>query len=99
MPDAIKQVKGVKVDSYGEVEIYEGFPVFFYDVVQPKFSDEDTKIASILKDTLSGKISYDEAKTKLGKSVSQKFFDELQNQVIRPLTINEAFSKIPINNA
>ena len=95
MADAIKQVKGVKVDSYGEVEIYEGFPVFFYDVVQPSFSEEELKLSSILKDTISGKISYDEAKSKLGKGVSQKFFDELQNQIIRPLTINEAFSKIP----
>ena len=95
MPDAIKQVKGVKVDSYGEVEIFEGFPVFFYDVVQPKFGDDEAKLASVLKDTISGKISYDEAKSKLGKTASQKFFDELQNQVIRPLTINEAFSKMP----
>jgi len=95
MPDVMKQVRGVKVDSYNETEIYEGFPVFFYDVVQPKLSEEDSKFAVILKDSISGKISYDEAKQKLGKSVPQKFFEGLQNQVIRPLTMNESFSKIP----
>ncbi|AJF60671.1 MAG: CpaF family protein [Candidatus Diapherotrites archaeon] len=94
MASSLKEIKGVKVDSYGETEIFEGFPVFFYSVVQAPLSEQEKNIASLLRSLIVGKISLDAAQQSSALKIGSDFLAEFQDRIISTVNYKEGLSKI-----
>ena len=90
MAEAPNQNKGEKVDSYGLVRIYEGFPFFFYEVIEPEMNEEEKIVSESLYNLIIGKWSFEEVEGQLGKLFSRKFMNEFRERIIKPITYNDA---------
>src|SRR3989344_2356188 len=85
-----EEKKGNKIESYDKIQIFEGFPFFFYDVVEPDFNEEEKIIKDSLTNLILGKWSFDEVQSQLNKLFSKKFIDGFRERVIKPITYNDA---------
>ncbi|PIN85130.1 MAG: secretion protein [Candidatus Diapherotrites archaeon CG11_big_fil_rev_8_21_14_0_20_37_9] len=90
----IQEVRGDRIDSYGQVSIYEGFPFFFYHVSPPKFSDDERIVAESLTNLVNGKWSFDEVQTQLKGFFPKPFMTQFREKIINVLTYNQAIEKL-----
>ncbi len=86
----LKEMKGEKIDSYGQVSIYEGFPFFFYDVNEPPFTESEKIISESLTNLIKGKWSFDEVQSQLKDFFSKDFMVQFREKIINNLTYNDA---------
>jgi len=71
------------VESYGQIEIYEQYPNYFYFVKKPFLSDKEILFANILENILLRKASIPELSLKLG--LPKQFLNELSSQIIHEI--------------
>jgi len=82
--------KGNKIDYYGQIVIYDGFPFFFYEVKEPKFNEEETIVKESLTNLIMGRWSFDEVQGQLEKLFSKKFMEQFREKIIKPITYSDA---------
>ncbi len=93
-PD-IKQVKGEKIDSYGNVEIFEGFPYKLYEVKSSSFNAAQKKIADVLVSSINRTYSLDEIKEGMAINKAVDFVNEFNMEIIQTIEINEVLMRLP----
>lgn len=94
MIERLREIKGTKLEEYGEISIYEGFPQFFYEVKLAKFSEEENIIYDALRAAIIGTRSTDEIMMKYPKLFSKEFMNNFKEKIIRPITYADALSKL-----
>jgi len=90
--------KGNKLESYDQTVIYEGFPFFFYDVVDIIFNEEEKIVKDSLTNLIVGRWSFDEVQGQLEKLFSKKFMEEFREKIIKPITYNGALENLLDND-
>ncbi|MEK6957427.1 MAG: ATPase, T2SS/T4P/T4SS family [archaeon] len=94
MASEFKEFRGPKIDSYGVVEIYEGFPFFYYDIKDPSLNEEEKIIRESLVHLILGNWSFEEVTSQLGKLFSKRFVDMFREKIIQPITYNDALETL-----
>ncbi|MDO8627617.1 MAG: ATPase, T2SS/T4P/T4SS family [Candidatus Diapherotrites archaeon] len=92
--DNLDQVKGKKVASFPEAELFEGFPYFFYEVITPLLTNEEISLSENLTAFINRKISFSELEEKLGK-ISPEFYDLFREKIITVVESEDLLTKLP----
>ncbi|MFH1586587.1 MAG: ATPase, T2SS/T4P/T4SS family [Candidatus Diapherotrites archaeon] len=89
-----REQKGEKIDSYDVVDIYEGFPYFFYDVMDAELTEKERVFVKILEKIIHGRGSLEEIKTQFPK-ISKQFIEEFSDKIASPIGPSDITVKIP----
>lgn len=92
--EGIKFIKGRKVASYPDLDIYEGFPHNYYEVSRPLFSNEEQKVVDGMTDFIARKISYTELEKNLDK-IDPEFSNKFRNKIVTIIESEEFLDKMP----
>lgn len=91
MPVSEKKIQ--KIDSYGNVEIFEGFPYNFYELKAEPFSVQELEIAKALIGTINRHLSVSELKRQL--KAEQELIEEFNSQIIQSIELSQLIDKFP----
>ena len=91
----VEESRGKKIEGYGDIEIYEGFPSKFYDVNKPPMSEKEEKFAELLIDALSLKITYTELARKMDKRIAIDFANILKEKVTSKIEVQGMLDRLP----
>lgn len=91
----IKEVKGKLLESYKNIQIFEGFPYKLYEVRDPGFNPAQQKIADILISSINRTYSLDEIKEGMEIEKAVEFVNEFNSEIIQTIEINELLMKLP----
>lgn len=83
------QVKGKKLESYGMTCLYEGFPYYIYEVLEPDFSDDEKKLKRLMADIIGSRLSVEEAYNNAGTFYSKEFINSFRERIVKPIAYNE----------
>ncbi|MCR4368592.1 MAG: ATPase, T2SS/T4P/T4SS family [archaeon] len=94
MPLQLMEKKGEQIDAYDQTVIFEGFPFFFYDVSEQKFSEEEKIVRDALGNLIVGRWSFDEIQSQLGRLFSKKFMDVFREKIVKQVTYSDALEHL-----
>lgn len=92
---AIKETKGAKIDSYGDVEIYDGFPYKLYILKEKKFPESEAKMISLISGVIQKKTSIDEISKNVRDTEVKKFVSELREFIVTNVETKDILQKLP----
>ena len=93
--EPVVELKKERIDSYGRIEIFNGFPRRFYIISAPKLTENERNFAELLVGAISRKITFTEITKYLKSSAgSKKFMDDFRS-MIQVVEEHNAVEKIP----
>jgi len=91
----IIEVKGELIDSYGRIQIFEGFPYKRYELKPLQLSDSEKKLIRTLSASIGRTYSLDEIREVIGIENAVSFSNEFNSEIIQTIEINELLLKLP----
>jgi len=83
------------VDSYSEIAIHERQPCFYYQIKKSLLTEEELKLAQILRKVVMRTLTVGEILSAYQKAIPKKFLQEFSDQIIKTIELNEAIQRIP----
>lgn len=94
MIEGVKEVRGGVADKYDAVTIYEGFPGYFYDVSEPRFTETEAKAYELLRELVMGKTTVAELRTRAGKILPAQMLDAFNDKIVKLVTISDSLERL-----
>ena len=90
----LREAKGPKIDSYRNIEIFDGFPHKFYHVMTKEFTQTEQKMIELIVDIIRKKISIDELSKNIKEKDVKKFVLELREFIVKNLEFKGVLIKL-----
>lgn len=87
--------KGQLLDSYDNVQIYDGFPHKLYFVNQEKFTKEQVQFIEFLSSAIKRSYAIDEMKTVMPIEQAEAFAEKFNSEIVQTIEINQLLTKLP----
>jgi len=91
----IIEVKGELLDSYGRVQLFEGFPYKRYEIKLLEMADKEKRLVKTLAASIGRTYSLDEIREGIGIQEAVSFANEFNSEIIQTIEINELLLKLP----
>lgn len=91
---SIKEAKGPKIDSYQNIEIFDGFPHKFYNVLEKEFTPTEQKMIDLIVDIIRKKISIDELSKNIKEKEVRNFILDLREYIVKNLEFKGVLIKL-----
>lgn len=91
---SIKEAKGPKIDSYQNIEIFDGFPHKFYNVIEKEFTPTEQKMIDLIVDIIRKKISIDELSKNIKEKEVRNFILDLREYIVKNLDFKGVLIKL-----
>ena len=90
----LREAKGPKIDSYQDIEIFDGFPHKFYHVIEKEFTPTEEKMIELIVDIIKKRISIDELSKSIKEKEVKKFVLELRDFIVKNLEFKGVLIKL-----
>ncbi|MFH1239973.1 MAG: ATPase, T2SS/T4P/T4SS family [Candidatus Diapherotrites archaeon] len=90
----IREAKGPRIDSYQNVEIFDGFPHKFYEIKKKEFTPTEEKMIELIVDIIRKRISIDELSKNIKEKEVKNFVLELRDYIVKNLEFKGVLVKL-----
>jgi hypothetical protein len=94
MRKGIEEIKGNVKDNYADSIVYNGFPYNFYDLKAPSLAKEESTLASLLSDMITGRRSVSEI-PRYYPDIQKSFSQNFSEKIVREITSVGAIERFP----
>ncbi|MCD6478718.1 MAG: hypothetical protein J7L44_02405 [Candidatus Diapherotrites archaeon] len=87
--------KGPLLESYGNVQIYDGFPYKLYVVRKDDFTGKQTEFIEFLTNAIKRSYSIEELKSVLPIKRAEEFAELFNSEIIQTVEVNQLLTRLP----
>lgn len=87
--------KGQLLESYKNVQIYDGFPYKLYFVTSEKFTKEQQAFIEFLSNAIKRSYAIDEMKTVMPIEHAEEFAERFNSEIVQTIEINQLLTRLP----
>ncbi|MCX6802562.1 MAG: ATPase, T2SS/T4P/T4SS family [Candidatus Diapherotrites archaeon] len=91
----LTEIKGKLLESYGNIQVFDGFPYKLYEVSESDFPPAQKKIAELLISSINRTYSLDEIREAVSIDKAVEFVNHFNTEIIQTIEINELMVKFP----
>ncbi|MEM4390302.1 MAG: ATPase, T2SS/T4P/T4SS family [Candidatus Diapherotrites archaeon] len=82
----LEEIKGKRLEIYGQISIYEGFPYYHYEITEPSLTPEEKELKNTFRDFLTHQITIEDILNGAGKLYTKTFAEEFREKIVKPIS-------------
>lgn len=91
----IPQIKGPLLESYSNVQIFEGFPYKLYEVSRESFAKKQSEFIDLLANAIKRVYSMEELRRTLPVKRAEEFAELFNSEIIQTVEVNQLLLMLP----